>query len=234
MKNHTCLINQPAGLGDVLVCLKIANEYKKAGYRVIWPLIPSILEMVKKYIDADFVEFVDIETYDTKGKDFDIVLNLDGAGDRYPNAGIVDAKYLDARIDTYDDWVYYFDLVRDKKKEKKLLDLVYKKISTDKFTLVNRNYGTPPNVFIKDFAVNTDNDIVEMQITSDYTIFDWIGVIEKADEVWTVDTCIHYIMDHPSVKLNAKRLEMFSRYVPANFETVVKKVLINKDWNLNT
>jgi len=228
-----CLINQPAGLGDIIVCLKIAKIYSERGYNVIWPIKDFYLDVVKKHIDADFVEWHCDSNYSKLANSADLILNLDSATSIHPNLGIVDAKYVEAKIYDFEDWVDYFNLVRDIDRESELTNLVKERIKTKKYTLVNNNYGTPPNTFRKKIIADTDNDIVEMSISPKYNIFDWIGVIENAAEIWTVDTCIHYIMDHPSIKLKAEKLEMYSRYEPADFENVVKKVVKNKNWSYN-
>lgn len=228
-----CLINQPAGLGDILVCLKIAKIYSERGYNVVWPIKDLYLDAVEKHIDADFVEWHCDSKYSRLAYSADLILNLDGATSRYPNMGIVDAKYAAAEIYDFDNWIDYFNLVRDLDKEKELTSLVKDKIKTKKYSLVNNNYGTPPNTLRKNIIPKTNYDIVEMSLSPKYNIFDWIGVIENAAEIWTVDTCIHYIMDHPSIRLKAERLEMFSRYEPADFENVVKKVVKNENWNYN-
>ena len=44
-----CLIKQPAGIGDIFFCQKIARYMMHHGYQVVWPLMPSI-SWVKDYI----------------------------------------------------------------------------------------------------------------------------------------------------------------------------------------
>ena len=49
-----CLIKQPAGIGDIFFCQKIARYMIHHGYDVIWPVLPSI-SWIKDYIkDIDF------------------------------------------------------------------------------------------------------------------------------------------------------------------------------------
>ena len=49
-----CLIKQPAGIGDIFFCQKIARYMMYHGYDVIWPVLPSI-SWIKDYIkDIDF------------------------------------------------------------------------------------------------------------------------------------------------------------------------------------
>ena len=44
-----CLIKQPAGIGDVFFCQKIARIMMQHGYKVIWPLRPDI-HWIQRYI----------------------------------------------------------------------------------------------------------------------------------------------------------------------------------------
>ena len=44
-----CLIKQPAGIGDIFFCQKIARYMMHHGYDVIWPVLPSI-SWIKDYI----------------------------------------------------------------------------------------------------------------------------------------------------------------------------------------
>ena len=49
----TCLIIQPAGLGDIFFCQKIATHYSKnLGFKVIWPVYEHFL-YIKDYIKND-------------------------------------------------------------------------------------------------------------------------------------------------------------------------------------
>jgi hypothetical protein len=60
MSDKVCIIKQPAGIGDIFFCQKIAQsvrtetKYKK----VIWP-VASTYSYLKDYMISDGVEFVD-------------------------------------------------------------------------------------------------------------------------------------------------------------------------------
>ena len=56
MKN-LCLINQPAGLGDIMLCQKIADAVIAKGYQIYWPVIDQYLEDVKRYMQKDGITF---------------------------------------------------------------------------------------------------------------------------------------------------------------------------------
>ena len=67
-----CLIKQPAGIGDVFFCQKIARYMMHHGYQVVWPLMPSI-SWIK-----DYIKVIDLETsYDDRhlsGADHDTIV----------------------------------------------------------------------------------------------------------------------------------------------------------------
>ena len=54
---NTCIINQPAGLGDIFFSMKIAKYMVDLGYEVIWPVIPNFLYL-KEYIIEKNINFI--------------------------------------------------------------------------------------------------------------------------------------------------------------------------------
>ena len=61
-----CLIRQPAGLGDILFCQKIAKRIiEKYNLDIIWPVIPQF-EWISQYLSSDRITFVSTESDFTK------------------------------------------------------------------------------------------------------------------------------------------------------------------------
>ena len=56
MKNKICLINQPAGLGDILLCQKMAYYYIDKGYNILWP-VNSRYNYLNEYIGNEKINF---------------------------------------------------------------------------------------------------------------------------------------------------------------------------------
>ena len=44
-----CIIDQPAGLGDIFFCQKIGYHYQNQGYEIIWP-VKSVYSYLSKYL----------------------------------------------------------------------------------------------------------------------------------------------------------------------------------------
>ena len=204
-----CLIKQPAGIGDIFFCQKIGKYYFDRGYEIVWPVNPEIL-WVKDYINN--VKFYSIEDdfpgkeyYDNVGfyesPEFVFIDLLDA--DRTHNDGkIMSSKYSMVNMD-HNDWQDYFNFNRNIERE----DILYHEVlglrDNSNYILVNKYYSTPPNIQEYD-KIKIDNkeslDIIEMKIIEGFTLFDWIKVIENANEIYTINTAINYIID----KLNLK------------------------------
>ena len=55
-----CLINQPAGLGDILLCQKIACHLVNLGYEVIWPVV-DYYNFITEYIKTPGITFYNVK-----------------------------------------------------------------------------------------------------------------------------------------------------------------------------
>lgn len=134
------LINQPAGLGDILFCQKIAKTYIDRGYEVLWPVLPQLGYVSEYLLGISFSNGPHDET-----------LNLQSADSIYGGC-VIRAKYKLAGID-WTDWADFLQFNRNKEKEQRLFDLV---TNGKPYALLNRKYGTPPQYAIKDFSFSTD------------------------------------------------------------------------------
>ena len=125
--SKTCLIYQPAGIGDILFCQSIAKHYVGLGYQVIYP-VKSNLTYLKDYLIYDGVTFVDEssdfpykEYYDQGGRsimegDF-IYLNLDQSQSVVGlREGFMLSKYNLVGLD-YNSWVDGLQITRNKGRE---------------------------------------------------------------------------------------------------------------------
>ena len=60
MKNtldKQCLIKQPAGLGDIILCQKIADTIIKRGYKIIWPVIDQYYDTLTKHMQKEGITY---------------------------------------------------------------------------------------------------------------------------------------------------------------------------------
>ena len=197
-----CLIKQPAGIGDIFFCQKIARVMMQSGYQIIWPLRPDIY-WIKDYIkDIDFPttddDFIGKDIYD---RGAGAVVEENGAfistatADMTHNDGkIMSSKYSMIGLD-YSDWRDYFKFDRNFEKEDDLYYNVLGLKDDSEFVLINNLHNTD----VIDSGIlspeNYDLLTIELKIIDGFTLFDWCKVLEKAKSVYTINTSINYIID---------------------------------------
>ena len=197
-----CIIKQPAGIGDVFFCQKIARLMMEQKYQIIWPL-RSDISWIGKYIKD--IYFPTIED-SFPGKDIydDVagyVIEENGAfistatADMTHNDGkIMSSKYSMLGLD-YDDWQEYFKFDRDLDKENDLYYNVLGLKDDSEFIFINNLYNTD----IKDSKLLSNDQFnlpaVELKIIDGFTLFDWCKVLEKAKKIHTINTSINYIIE---------------------------------------
>jgi hypothetical protein len=219
-----CLINQAAGLGDIIFCQKIAIKIKERyNIPIIWPVIPEYLH-IKDYIDNDII-FVDVnsnfqgknymQTKTSFANDELIYLALNRAN---LNIGgrIMEAKYKSVQL-SHEDWVDYFSFKRNKEKENCLFYDILKLKDSEEYILVNKQFSSPPHTIIWDIKFPSNFKKVDMCYVEDFSIFDWCKVIEEATGIYTMDSSITLFIEKLNTK--AKYIEITSRR-PGNWSEV--------------
>lgn len=222
------LIKQPAGIGDIFFLQKVATKLAKRGDTVVWPVKNEIFPLTEYIVQPNVLyirENCEPVTYYTKDA---TPLEFESA-DKHFSGSVMLAKYK--LIETeWNDWADYFNFNRNKEKEDYVYYDVCKLKDNDKFTFVNRNYGTQPNFQVCKY-INLDKftgKIAEMQFLNDITLFDWCKVIENATEIHTVETSLNYIIEKLDIKGS---LNMYSKWSPPNYDHV--KMLFKKPWKYN-
>ena len=237
------LIKQPAGIGDIFFCQKIAKtlqketEYKK----VIWP-VASVYNYLNEYMvgDIDFVDetenfpYKDIYLQETRHniqtEDFLLVpicwppLDVCSCHNNPLAHGHI--KYNAANLD-YSDWVDYFEFQRKKDKENELIEKLKIDLSQP-YRVINKNFGTPPiHARTRDIQIEDDLPNIYMNFFPGATIFDWIKVLEKAKEIHTVEGSLIYILE----KIKIDNVFLYSRYFGQNDDfSYMKDNFYNTKW----
>jgi len=204
--NKTCLIYQPAGIGDILFCQAIVKHYIKLGYHVVYP-VKSNLIYLKDYLVCDGLSIVD-ENSDFPYKerynqghnsvlngDF-VFINLDQSQNVVGwSDGFMLSKYKLVGLD-YNMWSDGLEIKRNTDRENKLYYDYLKLNDNDDYYLLNTKHGTPPNYAeLQIPKLDTKYKPVNMEFIEGTNIMDWIKVIENSKGIVTVDTCIQYIME---------------------------------------
>ena len=239
-----CLIRQPAGLGDIIFCQKIASHYIDKGYDVYWPVVDAYYETIQKYFKGDTIKFCR-ETDDFPMKEYylsdlfsagidedtkDIYLPLQHS-DRVVFSDIpfdvMSVKYKSLDMDSTG-WQDYFNFDRDMDRENYLYYDVLKLNDTSDYNIVNRWFGTTWDGYRKDINLKNDLQVVEMKNLEFDNIFDWCKVFENAKEIHTVETAICYILEKLNLKANKKCL--YSRNAPQNGFSYVENIYTKIKW----
>jgi len=190
-------IIQPAGLGDIIFCLKIGATLVKQGHSVFWPVIP-IYSWIKDYLIYDGIRWEDHPSPDK-------ILDLQSGAKVHPEVPIMDAKYKMAGMG-YSDWSDYFTFKRNAEKE----DFLYDNLTQNQpYILVCNNFASPPGMLMRDIPIETSLKVVFLNYSNRFTPFDWSKIIENAAELHLVDTCFTYIAEKLTLKAN--KLALYSR-----------------------
>lgn len=233
------LIRQPAGLGDIFMCLKIAKVYQDKGYDIIWPVYDDYI-YINDYLQTDF-KFIP-QSSNFQGKELFVAKSrevIDSADFMYlplqdaswvVGEPVMDAKFRISNVDIKD-YLDYFNFTRNTKREN---DLMYNKLDLmdiSSYRLLNKNYASLPDtrVFDRNFIQTPRNLFnVEMIIDKYSHIFDWCKTIEYAKEFHTVGTSITFIVE--KLNLRGEQIFMYRRpeAVPENFS--IEKSLFKKPW----
>ena len=216
-----CLINQPCGLGDVLLSSKIGQHFSSLGYEVVWPVeqiyknlsnnitlennisFPCVHDFYSLKMKYETLKRTEIsEVTETNG-----VLYVPLRRGFYSSHGLKmretfgsDEVNMFAKFGmcglNYDNWQDYFNIVRNREKEKQLEVLLG--VENKDVHLVNKEFGTPPmwrEMLNRDIETPKNLTRLEMKIIPGYDIFDWIGIFEKAKKIDTVTTSNFYIFE---------------------------------------
>lgn len=197
-----CIIKQPAGIGDVFFCQKIARVMMSREYQVIWPLRPDII-WIREYIPNIYFPSVDDvfpgkEIFDTAAgfaiEETGAFISIATADLTHNDGKIMSSKYSMLGID-FSDWQDYFHFDRNLDKENELYYNVLGLTDDAEFIFINNLYNTDiknSNLFSKN---NFDLPVVELKIIDGFTLFDWCKVLERAKKIHTINTSINYIIE---------------------------------------
>lgn len=197
IRKKRILLDQPRYLGDIVFVMAIAQKYANEGYVVDFPLEDEYyFQSLNEYFpNINFIrlsEFFDYKKYSGLRMIEDdeyIYLPLAESWQRVSYPHMRD-KYECLGL-KYDMW-HDITIKRNFDKEKKIFEIL--QINADeKYNLINENHSKK---FIKtNILVNNGAKNVYMKKIEGYSIFDWIGVMEKAQSIHTVGTSIIFLLD---------------------------------------
>lgn len=187
-KRGHLVINQPAGVGDIIFCEPLFR-----GLDCSWMVEPCFLGM-QKHTDIPLIG---------KGKNY---YKFDSKEVREVEAGIISiplrwsdrilgVPYRLCMASKY--WLFGQDWALSRSAEWKRDYVAEKSLKAHLgnprgYTVVNRTFKTEQTGRTR--IPRIPNELVFREIEG-YTILDWCGVLEGADEIHTVDTALVHIMN---------------------------------------
>lgn len=197
-------IIQPGRAGDILIALPIAKWYADKGFEVLWPIHSDFLSLF------DYVDYVTpipinksmhICYEESKKLLHDKVARIFDLGIGF---GRNEDGWLKSML-TFDEWKYAeaevpfeekqnLQITRKPQKEMALA----KKLSLQKpYTLTHSIGQSPGNHNFQKV------DAIEIKKIEDFTIFDWLSIIEGAEEIFCINSCIMNLIE--GLKIGIKK-----------------------------
>ena len=143
-----------------------------------------------------------------------------------PNPGTIQKRKYSFVGVPDSDWPDYLHINRNTDKENDLYHNVLKIKDGEDYALVNTFLGTPPH-FVSEFNFILDNFLksssgkkglryISVEFLDQFTLFDWMKVIENAKEIWMEGSSITWICE--KLKLKAEKLVLYQRNGSFNSE----------------
>jgi hypothetical protein len=237
-----CLIYQPLGLGDIFWLQPIVDFLIKNDYEVYYPVNDLYYNEVSKRIQKKNLIWTKEDDYFplkehygkiTTHQSIDGLYLPFGFADRYfQNAPIMATKYYFINF-PISDWRKSVDIKRDKEKEQELIkkyDLI------GEYVLVNRFFGSNP--IERDIKIETNKKVHVMSykdsVDNGFSIFDWIGAIENASEIHTVETSFCYLVDKYAKTENLNMYEKRLTNQQNDYYRNVGLVYKNSNWKYHS
>lgn len=189
---------QAFGLGDVIFCQSLANEWIELGNKVTWGVLPQFVDGLNRaYPKVTFVDYrnlpIDYERKDEHDSNGYRVVPLRWSDSlcNVPYHLCMQSKYQLFGKDV-SEWRKGAMWQRDKWKEKLLLKQLG--VQEGKYILVNTNYQSDSKA---QALIKPDSPlrIVHMTTYQGYSLFDWALLIENAAEIHTVSTSLFYLLE---------------------------------------
>lgn len=228
------IFNQPAGLGDMLFIMAIAEKYISEGHKILWPTAAHYINITKNFPDIKFIQqesFFLYNFYDQKRDIFEddnyTCIPFRWADLKYNNGQsnlwtCMEDKYRLVNLES-SMWPN-FKIKRDYETELK----VFKELGLEdgeEYNFINENQT---RIFQKT-KIEVNNGLKNIYMTSDvkYNLFDWCTVMEKAKTIHTVSTSVVFLVD--LLKDTTSDINIYKRIWDKEHQNLF---FLRKKWNL--
>lgn len=198
-------IIQPGRLGDLIILLPAIKYLADRGHKVYWPVMKNYVEMFNEVVD--YVTFIPVtdnihqcvfEAYEALSK-YNIT-NIKDVAFTFPKSTATKeyVKRGDGLKESFDKIKYdmldvpfeekwNLKINRNHEKEEQLYKMLVK---NEKYGVVNLNYSSGS------ISVNFDSEDGQIiYVTEDYSIFDWIKILENANTIALVESAMSNLVE---------------------------------------
>lgn len=209
---------QAGSLGDIFFIQKLCKVLSE-GYEVYHRVSPQMWDTGVDQLTTNVHCGPYIHIPDD-GLSYDCSAQADGL----PPSEVMTCKYTGAGI-SYDDWSDYLTYTRDHDREDRLRKC-FEIEEGEPFIIMNEHYSfNKVHKGVKK-AIPSDYDgkVVTMSPNITNRIFDWCWLFENAEQIHSVDTSIHYIIE--TLELKATELTIHPRHYyhsPLVYRNILKK-----------
>ena len=223
------IINQFAGIGDILFTIPIARYFIKKGHKVTYPTVFEGLD--KHFPDITFKNKQDLDIdYDSKEfivtKEDNLIIPMRWANEIakvYYRACML-SKYMIVNL-PFGLW-RTLSWERDRKKEDRLFSEVLKIKEGERYRLINNIYMSDGSKKIN-VPMNHRIKNIHLKPIEGYTLLDWGKVIENASEIFIVNSAILVLME--ILTLRCQQAHIFKR-VPMEIDHYNYSYICSKNY----
>lgn len=229
MNKKTVIINQFAGLGDIIFIMPLVRRRMIDGVNIVWPVFSNLVNIQKHFPE---IMFVDKDSYPINYNEKKVVKCELGTVIPYrwsdqianvPYKRCMESKYL---MDSIDMEVWReSSWIRDNKAEEELFNKLGL-VDGEEYALINDTFTTKMDRQVG-ILIPTGIKTIKMRAIDNYTLFDWGKVIQNATIIHTVGTSINYVME--LLDLKAKEIHLYIRY-PQEKDFENYDYLLSKDY----
>lgn len=201
VKRDKYVIGQFASLGDILWLIPMVRALQAEGNICLWPVNAEYVSLDKHFFDLNFVDKTQIdinyERRDRHDTPYGQWLPYRFASE---NMGRRLDRCMTSKYEMYGhSWKMFRNLTweRDLKSEDALWQIVG---VSGAYNFVNRLYGAQGQFQIEPVITN-DLPCIEMRAIDGFTLLDWCGVIERAEEIHSANTSLLYIFEQMDLKM---------------------------------
>ena len=216
------IINQPFGVGDILFLSPLVANIDAE--HIIWPVVDHYY-WVKDYIIIPNMQFIKQSEFNINNYQGYNEVPFQHSHYMIPQAkDCMEAKYM--LLEANPEMWKTLNFTRNKTKEEQLKQYLNIK-PDDKFIFVNNNFAGPEYNYKIDIKLQTNLKIVYQEYIDGFSLLDWCGVLEQAEEIHTVSTAVFFVIE--SLKLEKTSLHLYPRK-PLDKDLSPIKTLISNKW----